>query len=86
MVELFVKNSKGIPKIVRWRDQSGNTSNGFYIGFLKLSKWNTDPIPFFKILEIDQKIDNNWTNPKHIEDAIFFYKAIKIIKDKQVQF
>ena len=86
MAELFEKNSKGIPKEFGFTDQSGNYSKGFYAEFLYLSKWETDPIPFFEILEIDQKIENNWTNPQHIEDAIFYYKAIEIIKDKKVTF
>ena len=82
LTELFEKHSNGIPKYLGYTDQSGKSSDGFYIGFLDLLKWETDPIPFFEILKIDQQI--GWTDPEHVETTIFRYKAIKVIKDKTV--
>ena len=84
LTELFEKYSNGIPQYFGYTDQSGKESNGFYVEFLRLSKTETDPIGFFEILKIDEKI--GWINYEHLEETIFGYKAIKVIKDKKVNF
>jgi len=63
-------------------DQKGVKSTGFYLAFLKLYQHETEPTRFFNILEIDSKI--GWVNPEHLEKTIFYFKAIRIIKDEQV--
>ena len=68
----------------RYMDDNGNISYGFYIGLLRLEKYETDPKLFFQILEIDQKI--GWINPDHVEENVFYYKGIKIIEDQNVRF
>jgi len=47
-----------------------------------VAKHETEPTPFFKILEIDSKI--GWVKPEHVETTIFYFKATKIIKDQKV--
>jgi len=42
------------------------------------------PRAFFDILEIDREI--GWTNPKHVETRVFYWKALKVIKDEEVSF
>lgn len=64
------------------RDAVGEESFGFYLLYLRLTKYDATPKPFFKILEVDQKI--GWSNPAHVELNIFQHKAIKIIADEQV--
>ena len=82
IVEIFKNYSKGIPDDIEFQDNSGNLSYGFYYGFLRLKKYETDPKPFYNLLEIDNRI--GWSNPNHIEHHIFYFKAIKIIKDQKV--
>ena len=45
---------------------------------------DTDPKPFFDILEIDKKI--GWIKAEHLESRVFTYKAIKVIKDENVNY
>ena len=63
-------------------DDVGEASFGFYLLFLRLTKYDATPKPFFKILEVDQKI--GWSNLAHVEQNVFQHKAIKIIADEQV--
>ena len=65
------------------RDVDGEFSFGFYLLFLRITKYDATPKPFFKILEVDQKI--GWSNPAHVELNVFLHKAIKIIADEQVR-
>ena len=65
------------------RDADGEGSVGFYLLFLRITKYDATPKPFFKILEVDQKI--GWSNPAHVELNVFLHKAIKIIADEQVR-
>jgi len=96
IVKIFEKCKNQIPKyckcmhgqfdtgryVSRYVDDSGKASYGFYIGLLRLEKYETDPKLFFQILEIDQKI--GWVNPDHVEENVFYYKGIKIIEDQNV--
>jgi len=65
-------------------DANGDYSSGFYFGLLFLDKYESCPELFFQLLEIDEKI--GWTDPDHVEQAVFRYKGIKIIKDEPVSF
>ena len=82
IVEILKKSKNGIPKYAGHRDDNGTASYGYYIGLLDLEKYETCPKLFFQLLEIDQKI--GWTNPDHVEECVFLYKGIKIIKDENV--
>ena len=82
VVKIFEKCSNGIPDYTYFTDASGNSSYGFYYGYLQLEKYDADPRAFYDLLEIDNRI--GWSNPNHIEHHIFVYKAIKIIKDQKV--
>jgi len=82
IVKIYEKNLEGIPKLAGFRDDNGDESYGFYCGLLESENYNTEPKPFFQLLEIDQKI--GWTNPEHVEYCIFRHKAIKIIEDQNV--
>ena len=82
IIKIFEKCKNGIPETVGYKDDNGNTSYGFYVGLLRLEKYETDPKLFFQILEIDQKI--GWTNPEHVEELVFYFKGIKIIEDQNV--
>jgi len=84
MTKIFEKCKNGTPKYASYEDDNGNISYGFYHGLLDLKKYETDSKSFFQILEIDQKL--GWINPDHIEEVVFYYKAIKIIEDQNVSF
>ena len=85
IVKIFLKYSTQIPQNAgAFADENGTKSYGFYIKLLELEKFDTEPKPFFDLLEIDQKI--GWTNSDHVEMLIFYLKAVKIIKDEKVSF
>ena len=81
VVTLFEKHTTGIPEFTHLT-VDGHVSYGFYLLFLKLTKFEANPEAFFQILEIDRKI--GWTNPSHVEFVVFDYKGIKIIEDEEV--
>ena len=60
LIKIFEKCKNGIPKTAMITDDKGTTSYGFYIPLLCLERHETDPILFFEVLEIDQKI--GWTS------------------------
>jgi len=80
LVNIFGEYVKNYPR--KLCTQDGAICNGFYLPFLHVIQHETEPIPFYKILEIDSKI--GWVNPIHLEGNIFYYKATKIIKDQKV--
>ena len=84
MATLFEQHSNGVPELEKFLMLNGqpSVSYGFFLLFLRLTKWEADPAAFFQILEVDRKI--GWTNPAHVEESIFYFKAIKIIDDQQV--
>ena len=56
LINIFDKCKNGVPGVAKHTDDKGNVSYGFYIGILCLERYETDPILFFEVLEIDQKI------------------------------
>ena len=82
IVEILKKSKNGIPKYASYTAGNGNISCGFYIDLLFLETYETCPKLFFQLLEIDRNI--GWTNPDHVEECVFRYKGIKIIKDENV--
>ena len=80
---LFEHNTKGIPECESVLID-GQESYGFYFLFLKFTMIETDPEIFFQILKIDRKID--WVNLAHVEQSVFYFKAINVINDEKVTF
>jgi len=84
IVKIFEKHTKGIPPMARYSDENASESYGFYISLLRTSKYDTNPKPFFDLLEIDYKI--GWANPADVESRVFYWKGLKLIKDENVRF
>ena len=83
VINIFGKYGKEYPKqLYDFEDQTEGISIGFYCTFIRENRHETEPVPFFKILEIDSNI--GWVHPGHLEKTIFYYKSIKIIKDEKV--
>ena len=82
LVELFGANLDEPPTAFVVSNHNGIESRGFCFGLLCITKWDTEPEPFFRILEFDKNI--GWTSDEHVEEFVFIYKAIKIIQDKKV--
>ena len=83
LVNIFGECGKNYPRSFNsFTNTHGVESYSFYISFLTVTENETEPIPFFKILEIDSRI--GWVNSEHLEDQIFYCKATKIIKDQKV--
>jgi len=83
VLDIFEKYTESYPNpTFTFENMDETVSRGLYIAFLGLNEHETEPIPFFKILEIDSKI--GWVNPEHLETSIFYFKATKIIKDQKV--
>ena len=79
---ILEQHSNDISELGGCRRNIGQGSSGFYILYLGLKRYDADPKPFFRILEVDRKI--GWTNPTHVEYLVFYYKAIKIIEEEEV--
>ena len=83
VINIFGKYGKEYPKqIYEFEDAEDDMSIGFYCMLVRENRHETEPAPFFKILEIDSNI--GWVNLAHVEKTIFYYKATKIIKDEKV--
>ena len=83
VASLFEQHSKGVPEVEGYQGIDQQWSYGYYYLFLKLTKWDADSKAFFQILQVDQKI--GWTNPVHVEEAVFVCKGIQIIQDEEVR-
>ena len=79
VIYIFGKYAKFYPdRLGIFMDDDGVCSTGLYTTLLVVTQHETEPTPFFKILEIDSKI--GWVNPEHLERNVFYSKATKIIK------
>ena len=81
VMNIFDTYIKRYPTIYTFEDNDV-VSLGFYYTLLRETGHQTEPTPFFTLLEIDFKI--GWVNIEHLEKAIFDHKAIKIINDQKV--
>ena len=85
VINIFEKYTKEYPKqLYDLEDAYKHISIGFYCTFIRENRHETEPIPLFKILEIDSNI--GWVDQEHLENTIFYYKATKIIKDEKVSY
>ena len=80
LVKLFAKYTSETPK--KSFCCKSSDSYGFYRCYIKMTKYEAQPKPFFKILNIDANI--GWTNPAHVVETVFTWKAVNIIDDENV--